>query len=588
MDISQLAHQLHRVVRKRNEMQTSPFDGVVRSFQLVLSQKSSLLQRNESLEKELESRTSAATTSSVSVASSLSSGSSQGGSARSDAEFRALENKMHGLQEQLTAKWKEVSELTRAQLTMTRAVADANKTQQEAQASAEEWRATLKKCQNSLTSVKEKLAEKESECNALRTELQKVRDMLEKSEKHLCGLTAENEGLVSRMIEDKVSMMDEVNKMTASCDKMKATIAALQEENKRLKASQSDTKADSEELSRSRQSSGIWAAITGTGAGRSRSKSPTATDDLVADKAGWISGRTSILPSDTTMCIKAHDAEVNDIAFVGNCVATASGDGTVKVWDARSASLRSSYHVGGAVLCIDGEKGMLVAGTTSSQAIVYQVATERQKHILSGHKGKVVGVHMSPDGRSVATVGTDRCMKLFDMASGRCTRTLACPSACTSVTFTMEGSTIISGHQDSGVRLWDVRAGAMTQEVKNIHRAAVTSVKVAPHGSGSLRILSMSRDNTLRMLDGRSYMEVQVFKESGFRVGWNYSACSFSGDGSYVVAPSADGRILFWDSLTGKLVRQFNAHERSAVSCAWSRKGIVGSVDNAGYMALYR
>lgn len=573
-NISVLAQQLYPIIRDRNRQQTQAFDSVVRSFQLILSQKNSLLNRNETLTKEYAAATSRVSSISVSETKMASGG---------EEHIRGLKEKVHALQEQLTSKWQEVSELTKAQLMMTQAVANANKIQQDAQSKAQEWHAALKQSESSVQSLKKLLLAKEKECETLRSELQKVRDMLEKSEKHLCGLTAENESLVSRMIDEKMGMMTELNKMTSTCDTLKIQLAKLKEENERLKTEGCDAKVASPKPRKA--SSGIWASLTGKSRGVSASSN--SEEDRVATTSGWNIARAVKLPAENTVCIQAHQAEVNDLTFVGNSVATASGDGTIKVWDARTASLRSNFHAGGAALCIDATKNMIVTGTTDSQAVIYDINTERQKHVLSGHKGKVVGVKFAPDGKAAASVGTDRCIKIFDVSTGRCIRSLACPSACTSTAFTLDGGVVVSGHQDSGVRLWDVRAGAMTQEIKGIHRAAVTSVQVAPSGSGSCRILTLSRDNTMKMIDGRTYSETVCFKENSFRVGWNYSAACFSPNGAFVAAPSGDGRVIIWNSLSGTVAKIFKAHTRSCMAVNWSRRNVIGSVDNAGYMALY-
>jgi hypothetical protein len=599
-----LAQSLHALVIRRNHAQTIAFDGVVRAYQLILSQKSQLQDRCAALSEDAaRARAAASAASSSAGAASSGVGSVDDGNshaAANAAQVRTLEAKVFALQEQLTAKWQEVSELTKAQLTMTQTVAQANRVQQEAQASAEEWRQTLKKCQSSLKAAKVLAAAKAGEVEALQAELQNVRQMLERSEKHLCSLTSENEGLVSRMIEEKMGMMQELNKMTTSCDKMKAQLGRLTEENARLKAeakalavgggsrSGSDTEGGE---GVGRKSSGIWAALTGGGKRRGSSAAGRNADmsDAVAESSGWKAASCVACPTDAAHVVRAHDSEINDVAFSGTSVCTASGDGTVKVWDARTASLRSKHCVGGSVLCVDAAKGLVIAGTTDAQAVVYSIETERQRFVLSGHKGKVVDVRFSASGKTAASVGTDRCVRIFDLAgAGKCIRTLACPSACTSVAFTQDGSTVVTGHQDSGVRLWDVRAGAMTREVKGIHRAAVTSVLVAPARAGTaLRLLSMSRDNTLKIVDGRTFLECAALKAQGFRVGWNYAAAAFSPDGGLVAAPSGDGRVLVWESLAGRIVKSFDSHERSAMAVAWSRRNVLGSVDNAGYMALH-
>jgi WD40 repeat protein len=72
----------------------------------------------------------------------------------------------------------------------------------------------------------------------------------------------------------------------------------------------------------------------------------------------------------------------------GSAVLSASGDGTVRVWDART----------GKVL-----------------------------HVLSGHTGLVFGCAWSPDGSAVLSASADGTLRVWDIATGRATLALLTP-----------------------------------------------------------------------------------------------------------------------------------------------------------------
>jgi autophagy-related protein 16 len=51
-----------------------------------------------------------------------------------------------------------------------------------------------------------------------------------------------------------------------------------------------------------------------------------------------------------------------------------------------------------------------------------------------------------------------------------------------------DGQTIISGHLDNNIRLWDARTGVGIKELTGIHSGKITSVSMSP---GKLNIYDM-------------------------------------------------------------------------------------------------
>ena len=78
---------------------------------------------------------------------------------------------------------------------------------------------------------------------------------------------------------------------------------------------------------------------------------------------------------------------------------------------------------------------------------------------LTAHPEAVYTVVFSPDGKTLASGGSDKTIKLWDVATGKNTATLnGHTNEVFSVAFRPDGKTLASGGPDKTIRLWDVTA----------------------------------------------------------------------------------------------------------------------------------
>ena len=139
--------------------------------------------------------------------------------------------------------------------------------------------------------------------------------------------------------------------------------------------------------------------------------------------------------------------------------------------------------------------------------------------------------------------------------------------------------------------VWDYRSGRMANELKQIHDKAITSVRVQADG---VRVLSIGRDNTLRLSDIRSGERVAVAQHEKLSLSSNMARLALSPDGSYVGLGSATGAILLWsvDSATEnwKPVKVLEGgHKGSVTFTAWSPDGrSLASVGQDRSLALWK
>jgi len=79
---------------------------------------------------------------------------------------------------------------------------------------------------------------------------------------------------------------------------------------------------------------------------------------------------------------------------------------------------------------------------------------------FSGHTDSVTSVVFSPDGRSALSGSWDKTLKLWDVATGKETRTFSGHTGgVRSVAFSPDGRSALSGSADKTLKLWDLTAG---------------------------------------------------------------------------------------------------------------------------------
>jgi len=157
--------------------------------------------------------------------------------------------------------------------------------------------------------------------------------------------------------------------------------------------------------------------------------------------------------------------------------------GEVRVWDAEKGKLLHSFKVkpevdygewasaGDVAFTPDGKRvaapvtagsrgapaGLLIEDTGASVA-VWELATGKSTQPVKGLKASVGRVVFSPDGKRLATAGSDKIVRLWEMETGKELAALPYPDQVNVVAFSPSGKSLAGGSQDGSIRIWAVPA----------------------------------------------------------------------------------------------------------------------------------
>uniref|UniRef100_A0A8C5G6D7 Autophagy-related protein 16 domain-containing protein n=1 Tax=Gouania willdenowi TaxID=441366 RepID=A0A8C5G6D7_GOUWI len=280
------------------------------------------------------------------------------------------------------------------------------------------------------------------------------------------------------------------------------------------------------------------------------------------------------VPNKALHVFEAHDGEVNAVRFSpsSRLLATGGMDRRVKLWEVISGRCEpkgalTGSNAGITSIEFDSAGSYLLAASNDFASRIWTVDDYRLRHTLTGHSGKVLCARFLLDSVRIVSGSYDRTLKLWDLRSKVCMKTVFAGSSCNDIVCTEQ--CVMSGHFDKKVRFWDIRAETIVRELELCGR--VTSLDLNFDRS---ELLTCSRDDLLKIIDLRTNAVRQTFSAQGFKCGADWTRVTFSPDGSYVTAGSADGTLFVWNVLTGKVDRTLDRNHNSAVNAvSWSPSG---------------
>ncbi|XP_030254022.1 autophagy-related protein 16-1 isoform X5 [Sparus aurata] len=512
-------------------------------------------------------------------------------SSRSDALQQEMAQMRIKHQEELTELHKKRGELAQSVIELNNQIQQKDKEIQSNEAKMLEYQQQITSLEGDCRDLRSNLQDLERANQTLKDEYDALQITFSALEEKLRKTTEDNQELVSRWMAEKAQ---EANKLNAENEKdSRRRQAKLQKElaDAAKEPLPVDPDDDIEVLTEDGGKSG---GETSPNRPLSRTPSRRRTANSFSTSPENTEAPSGVcaevrVPSTALHVFEAHDGEVNAVRFSpgSRLLATGGMDRRVKLWEVVGGRCEpkgalTGSNAGITSIDFDSAGSYLLAASNDFASRIWTVDDYRLRHTLTGHSGKVLSARFLLDNARIVSGSYDRTLKLWDLRSKVCMKTVFAGSSCNDIVCTEQ--CVMSGHFDKKVRFWDIRAESIVRELELLGR--VTSLDL---NHDRTELLTCSRDDLVKIIDLRSNAVRQTFSAQGFKCGADWTRVTFSPDGSYVAGGSADGALYVWNVLTGKVDRTLDRNHNSAInSVSWSPSGAyVASVEKGSKAILW-
>ncbi|GAB0136040.1 hypothetical protein EsDP_00004357 [Epichloe bromicola] len=284
-----------------------------------------------------------------------------------------------------------------------------------------------------------------------------------------------------------------------------------------------------------------------------------------------------------TLALHGHAGPVSQVRISpnGKFVASASADGTVKLWDAATGAHMDTLvgHMAG-VSCLawTPDSNILASGSDDKAIRLWDRVTGRPKTTtrksaaagrdtaaLRGHHNYIHCLAFSPKGNILASGSYDEAVFLWDVRAGRLMRSLPAHSDPVSgIDFCRDGTLVVSCSTDGLIRVWDTSTGQCLRTLVHEDNPAVTNVCFSPNGRF---VLAFNLDNCIRLWDyvaGTVKKTYQGHRNEKFAIGGCFGVLKSE---PFIASASEDGDIVLWDVKNKEILQRVPTGHRGV--CFW-------------------
>lgn len=259
-----------------------------------------------------------------------------------------------------------------------------------------------------------------------------------------------------------------------------------------------------------------------------------------------------------------HTRGINCVAWnpVSPLLATASDDKTVRLWDAvTSEALVELRNHDNFVFCVDQSiRNMVVTGSFDETVKLWDIRTGDCVSTLPAHSDPVTAVCFNRDGTVVASASHDGLIRIWDVATSECLKTIyaAGNPPVSSVTYAPNSKYVLANTLDSTLRLWPVTTTTTTTittptTTNNNSNTGVTGGTI----SGSSNNNTNNTNNNCAAAAGGG--ATKTYRSKHF-VNSKYSVVAdFTATGDVVVG-SETGEVVVFDLQSGHVQQTLQGH----------------------------
>lgn len=263
----------------------------------------------------------------------------------------------------------------------------------------------------------------------------------------------------------------------------------------------------------------------------------------------------------------AHKKSISGIKFSpdGRYMGSGSADCSIKIWrmDFVYEKTLMGHRLGINEFSWSSDSKLIVSCSDDKLVKVFDVSSGRCVKTLKGHTNYVFCCCFNPSGTLIASGSFDETIRIWCARNGNTIFSIpGHEDPVSSVCFNRDGAYLASGSYDGIVRIWDSTTGTCVKTLIDEEHPPITHVKFSPNGK---YILASNLNNTLKLWD---YQKLRVLKEytghenSKYCVAANFSVTG----GKWIVSGSEDHKVYIWNLQTREILQTLDGHN-TAVMC---------------------
>ena len=270
----------------------------------------------------------------------------------------------------------------------------------------------------------------------------------------------------------------------------------------------------------------------------------------------WLMAAAPLTAQEFTT-LKGHGGPVMGLSVLpGEAVASASFDNSVGLWRDRTPRWLEGHDAAVVAVTPLGD-GRIASGGDDFAVIVWDSETGDNRR-LEGHKGKVAGLAVSPDGAWIASASWDGTIGLWPVAGGAARFLGGHDGPVTDVAFGPGGARLYSTSADGTLRAWDWQDADAPPRVLHDQGFGINKLVLGPQAAW---IAYGAVDGATRVIAPETGREIADFTLDRRPV---LALAHHPGTGQ-IAAGDGQGYIMVIDTRDWAITRDFKAMARGPV-----------------------